>query len=206
MFKAPKSIPEPLPTQPEFIRELLDSTPEINKEEILTALIESGLSKSETPIQSYNRAIASVLKERGIEVTRKNPVKAKTVIETQNGISKRSDDDFARDDFIDREIDDDFDDDVWYKKILKTGETKNPKWKTSTDIEAVTFEKLDCNTNRFQDMLDSITDNIMEISYIDKAGYDCERIGADFIDEEAQYPNIRVTFTNAGGVTTKYIP
>ena len=98
------------------------------------------------------------------------------------------------------------DDDVWYKKILKTGETKNPKWKTSTDIEAVTFEKLDCNTNRFQDMLDSITDNIMEISYIDKAGYDCERIGADFIDEQAQYPNIKVTFTNAGGVTTKYIP
>ena len=98
------------------------------------------------------------------------------------------------------------DEDIWYKKILKTGETKNPKWKTSTDIEAVTFEKLDCNTNRFQDMLDSITDSIMEISYIDKAGYDCERIGADFIDEEAQYPNIRVTFTNAGGVTTKYIP
>ena len=94
--------------------------------------------------------------------------------------------------------------DIWYKKILKTGETKNPKWKTSTDIEAVTFEKNDIN--RFQDMLDSITDNIMEISYIDKAGYDQERIGADFIDEEAQYPNIRVTFTNAGGVTTKYIP
>tara|TARA_R110002012_G_scaffold93283_1_gene226212 strand:- start:290 stop:904 length:615 start_codon:yes stop_codon:yes gene_type:complete len=204
MFKAPKSIPEPLPTQPEFIRELLDSTPEINKEEILTSLIEAGLSKSETPIQSYNRAIASVLKERGIEVTRKNPVKAKTVIETQDGISKRSDDDFARDDFIDREIEDDFDDDVWYKKILKTGETKNPKWKTSTDIEAVTFEKNDIN--RFQDMLDTIVDNIMEISYIDKAGYDQERIGADFIDEEAQYPNIRVTFTNAGGVTTKYIP
>ncbi len=204
MFKAPKSIPEPLPTQNEFVRELLDSTPEISKEEILTSLIEAGLSTSETPIQSYNRAIASVLKERGIEVTRKNPVKAKTVIETQNGISKRSDDDFARDDFIDREIEDDFDDDVWYKKILKTGETKNQKWKTSTEIEAETFEKND--RRRFQDMLDIITDNIMEISYIGKAGYDQERIGADFIDEQAQYPNIRVTFTNAGGVTTKYIP
>ena len=70
-----------------------------------------------------------------------------------------------------------------YSKYVKTGETKNPKWKTSTDIEAVTFEKNDIN--RFQDMLDIITDNIMEISYIDKAGYDCERIGADFIDEEA---------------------
>ncbi len=98
------------------------------------------------------------------------------------------------------------DENIWYKKILKTGETKNPKWKTSTDIEAVTFEKLDCNTNRFQDMLDIITDNIMEISYIDKAGYDCERIGADFIDEQAQYPNIRVTLINGTGVTTKYIP
>ena len=174
MFKAPKSIPEPLPTQPEFIRELLDSTPEINKKEILTALIEAGLSKSETPIQSYNRAIASVLKERGIEVTRKNPVKAKTVIETQDGISKRSDDDFARDDFIDREIEDDFDDDVWYKKILKTGTTTQTKWgKTSLKIEIFTFEKNDkC---RFDSLLQAVIRKVPEVQYINDGGYSSTR-------------------------------
>ena len=148
-----------------------------------------------TPDRSINRDVLKYLRKNFPEFEK---LTTKEVKKTKDEII--SDDDFARDDFVDRDFD------IWYKKILKTGETKNPKWKTSTDIEAVTFEKLDCNTNRFQDMLDSITDNIMEISYIDKAGYDCERIGADFIDEQAQYPNIKVTFTNAGGVTTKYIP
>ena len=96
------------------------------------------------------------------------------------------------------------DDGVWYKKILKTGQTKNPLWKTSTNIEAVTYEPNDIN--RFQDMLNTIVDNIMEISYIDEAGYDYEPIGYDFIDEQAQYPRIKVTMFSAGGSTTKYIP
>ena len=169
MFKAPKSIPDPLPTQPEFIRELLDFTPTINKEEILTALIEAGLSSSETPIQSYNRAIASVLKERGIEVSRKNPVKAKTVIETQDGISKRSDEEFARDDFIDRDIDDG----IWYKKLLKTGKTTSPIRKTSLKIEIYTFEKNDkC---RFDSLLEAIQKQVPELAYIDNAGYSSTR-------------------------------
>jgi hypothetical protein len=180
-------------TQKFRVLEYLNKFPNASNKEIAEAL--------NIPLNSA-RGRKSDLDKEGFLDTEKEKGKTVKAVATEKAkteFPELTDDDFARDDFID-------DDDVWYKKILKTGETKNPKWKTSTDIEAVTFEKLDCNTNRFQDMLDSITDNIMEISYIDKAGYDCERIGADFIDEQAQYPNIRVTFTNAGGVTTKYIP
>ncbi len=183
-------------TQKFRVLEYLNKFPNASNKEIAEAL--------NIPLNSA-RGRKSDLDKEGFLDTEKEKGKTVKAVATEKAkteFPELTDDDFARNDFIDR----DFDDDVWYKKILKTGETKNPKWKTSTDIEAVTFEKLDCNTNRFQDMLDSITDNIMEISYIDKAGYDCERIGADFIDEQAQYPNIRVTFTNAGGVTTKYIP
>ena len=183
-------------TQKFRVLEYLNKFPNASNKEIAEAL--------NIPLNSA-RGRKSDLDKEGFLDTEKEKGKTVKAVATEKAkteFPELTDDDFARNDFIDR----DFDDDVWYKKILKTGETKNPKWKTSTDIEAVTFEKLDCNTNRFQDMLDSITDNIMEISYIDKAGYDQERIGADFIDEQAQYPNIRVTFTNAGGVTTKYIP
>lgn len=179
-------------TQKFDVLEYLNRFPNATNKEIAEAL--------NIPLNSA-RGRKSELDKEGFLDTEKEKGKTVRAVATEKAktqFPELTDDDFARDDFID----DDFD--VWYKKILKTGETKNPKWKTSTDIEAVTFEKNDIN--RFQDMLDTIVDNIMEISYIDKAGYDQERIGADFIDEEAQYPNIRVTFTNAGGVTTKYIP
>ncbi len=160
MFEAPKSIPDPLPTQTEFIRELLDSTFRINREEILTALIESGLSKSETPIQSYNRAIISVLRKRDIPVSRKNPIKPETVIETKNGISK-----------IVQIIGDAFN--IWYKKLLKTGKTTNPIRKTSLKIEIYTFEKNDeC---RFDSLLEAVQKEVPELEYIDGAGYESTR-------------------------------
>lgn len=165
----------------------ISNNPVFSRTDLENHLLNLGIYTGKTPKRSVNRDVLKYLRENFPEFKK---LTTKEVRKTKDEII----------------TDDDFDDDVWYKKILKTGETKNPKWKTSTDIEAVTFEKLDCNTNRFQDMLDTITDSIMEISYIDKAGYDCEPIGADFIDEEAQYPNIRVTLINGTGVTTKYIP
>ena len=162
MFEAPKSIPDPRPTQTEFIKELLDSTFRINREEILTALIESGLSKSETPIQSYNRAIISVLRKRDIPVSRENPIKPETVIETKNGISKKVE-------FLgDRPPDE-----IWYKKLLKTGKTTNPIRKTSLKIEIYTFEKNDkC---RFDSLLEAIQKQVPELEYIEGAGYSSTR-------------------------------
>ena len=121
-------------TQKEFIKSFLDKNPVVDVKEILTALENSGLSKSKTRKQSYNRALNEVLKEDGVVITKEKPKTKDTVIQTQDGISKRSDDDFARDDFIDTVIDED-DTGIWYKKILKTGSTKNPLWKTSQNIE-----------------------------------------------------------------------
>lgn len=175
----------------------ISNNPKFTRTDLENHLLSLGIYTGKTPERSVNRDVLKYLRKNFPEFEK---LTTKEVRETKDEII--TDDDFARDDFIDRITEDD----VWYKKILKTGETKNPKWKTSYDIEAVTFEKLDCNKNRFQDMLDIITDNIMEISYIDKAGYDCEPIGADFIDEEAQYPNIKVTLISSGVVTTKYIP
>lgn len=190
-------------TQKEFIRNLLDENPVINVDEILSKLEESGLSKSKTRKQSYNRALNEVLKEDGVIISKEKPKTKETVIQTKDGISVRSDDDFARDDFIDREIERDIERKIWYEKILKTGKTKNPTWKTSTNIEAVTYE--DNSQERFSDMLVILQNNIPEISYIDEAGYDQNIVGEDFIDDMAIYPRIKVTLFSGGSVKTEYI-
>jgi DNA-binding MarR family transcriptional regulator len=155
------------------------------------------------PLPTIRGRKSDLKKEKYIKtkIVKNKTVDITTTEKAKEEFPELTDEEYARDDFID-----DIDEDVWYKKILKTGKTSNPLWKTSTNIEAVTFEKLDCDTNRFQDMLNTIVDNIMEISYIDEAGYDCEPIGYDFIDEQAQYPRIKVTMFSAGGSTTKYIP
>ena len=155
-------------TQKEFIKSFLDKNPVVDVKEILTALENSGLSKSKTRKQSYNRALNEVLKEDGVVITKEKPKTKDTVIQTQDGISKRSDDDFARDDFIDREIEDDFD--IWYKKLLKTGTTTNPQsGKTSLKIEIFTFEKNDkC---RFDSLLQAVIRKVPEVQYINDTGY-----------------------------------
>ena len=189
-------------TQKEFIKNFLDKNPVVDVQEILTALENSGLSKSKTRKQSYNRALNEVLKEDGVVITKEKPKTKETVIQTQDGISKRSDDDFARDDFIDTVIDED-DTGIWYKKILKTGSTKNPLWKTSQNIEAVTFEKND--KVRFEKMLQAIQNSIPEISYIDEAGYDQNSTTEFMVDDEAQYPRIKVNLTSGSNTSTEIV-
>jgi len=153
-------------TQKEFIKSFLDKNPVVDVKEILTALENSGLSKSKTRKQSYNRALNEVLKEDGVVITKEKPKTKDTVIQTQDGISKRSDDDFARDDFIDTVIDED----IWYKKLLKTGTTTNPQsGKTSLKIEIFTFEKNDkC---RFDSLLQAVIRKVPEVQYINDTGY-----------------------------------
>ena len=154
-------------TQKDFIRNLLDKNPLIQVDKILNALQLSGLSTSKTKKQSYNRALNEVLKEDGIIITRENPKTKDTVIKTEDGISKITDEEFARDDFIDR---DDDDDGIWYKKLLKTGTTTENKWgKTSLKIEIYTYEKNDkC---RFDSLLDAVISKVPEVQYIDDGGY-----------------------------------
>jgi len=158
-------------TQKDFIRNLLDKNPLIQVDKILNALQLSGLSTSKTKKQSYNRALNEVLKEDGIIITRENPKTKDTVIKTEDGISKITDEEFARDDFIDR---DDDDDGIWYKKLLKTGTTTENKWgKTSLKIEIYTYEKNDkC---RFDSLLDAVISKVPEVQYIDDGGYSSSR-------------------------------
>ena len=67
----------------------------------------------------------------------------------------------------------DIDEDIWYKKILKTGQTANPIWKTSTKIEIYTFEKNDkC---RFDSLFQAIQKEVPELPEIDSAGYSSTR-------------------------------
>ena len=154
-------------TQKDFIRNLLDENPIIQKKEVIDLLLKSKLATGKTPKQSYNRALVEVLKERDIPISRENKTKPTTIIQTQDGISKISDEEFARDDFIDR---DDDDDGIWYKKLLKTGTTTENKWgKTSLKIEIYTYEKNDkC---RFDSLLDAVIRKVPEVQYIDDGGY-----------------------------------
>ena len=181
-------------TQKEFIKSFLDKNPVVDVKEILTALENSGLSKSKTRKQSYNRALNEVLKEDGVVITKEKPKTKDTVIQTQDGISKRSDDDFARDDFIDREIEDDFD--IWYKKLLKTGTTTNPQsGKTSLKIEIFTFEKNDkC---RFDSLLQAVIKEVPEVQYINDTGYS-STIESPFGDDP-QFEAAKLTVESSDG-------
>ena len=62
------------------------------------------------------------------------------------------------------------DDDIWYKKLLKTGTTTNPQsGKTSLKIEIFTFEKNDkC---RFDSLLQAVIKEVPEVQYINDTGY-----------------------------------
>jgi len=64
----------------------------------------------------------------------------------------------------------------WYKKILKTGETKNPKKSTKGYIEIYTFENND--DNRYQSLLSAALNGLLgDLDSIDNAGYSSESVG-----------------------------
>lgn len=175
-------------TQKDFIRNLLDENPIIEKQEVIKLLLESKLATGKTPKQSYNRALVEVLKERNIPISRENKTKPTTIIQTQNGVSKISDEEFARDDFIDREIEPEV---QWRRKLLKTGKTSNPKWKTSTNIEVYTFINSDddkFNFNLYQELFEAVQSEIPFMTEIDDDGYSDNLVDRYEIETEYEYP------------------
>jgi hypothetical protein len=175
-------------TQKDFIRNLLDENPIIEKQEIIKLLLKSKLATGKTPKQSYNRALVQVLKERNIPISRENKTKPTTIIQTQNGVSKISDEEFARDDFIDREIEPEV---QWRRKLLKTGKTSNPKWKTSTNIEVYTFINSDddkFNFNLYQELFEAVQSEIPFMTEIDDDGYSDNLVDRYEIETEYEYP------------------
>ena len=182
-------------TQKDFIRNLLDENPIIQKKEVIDLLLKSGLSTSKTKKQSYNRALVEVLKERNIPISRENKTKPTTVIQTQDGISKISDEEFARDDFIDREI-------QWRRKLLKTGQTSNPKWKTSTNIEIYTFINSDdskFDSDLYDELFEAVQKKIPFLTEIDSDGYSDNLVDEYEIDSSFIYPTANLIISG-----TKY--
>ena len=75
----------------------------------------------------------------------------------------------------------DIDTGVWYKKILKTGETKNPKKSTKGYIEIYTFENND--ERRYQSLLSAALNGLLgDLADIDNAGYSSESVGVIDVD------------------------
>ena len=154
-------------TQKEAIIDIIKEFGVINKTVLVDELLKTGISKSKTPKQSYNRAIVEVLKSFDLKPIGKQ--KDKLIKIEDDKIEVITDDEFARDDFIDRDIDDG----IWYKKLLKTGKTTSPIRKTSLKIEIYTFEKNDkC---RFDSLLEAIQKQVPELEYIEGAGYSSTR-------------------------------
>jgi len=145
-------------TQKFRVLEYLNEFPNSSNKEIAEAL--------NIPLNSA-RGRKSELDKEGFLDTEKEKGKTVRAVATEKAkteFPELSDDEFARDDFIDR------DDGIWYKKLLKTGTTTSNKWgKTSLKIEIYTFEKNDkC---RFDSLLDAVISKVPEVQYIDDGGY-----------------------------------
>jgi len=150
-------------TQKFRVLEYLNEFPNSSNKEIAEAL--------NIPLNSA-RGRKSELDKEGFLDTEKEKGKTVRAVATEKAkteFPELSDDEFARDDFIDRD-----DDGIWYKKLLKTGTTTSNKWgKTSLKIEIYTFEKNDkC---RFDSLLDAVISKVPEVQYIDDGGYSSSR-------------------------------
>lgn len=135
------------------------NNPVFSRTDLENHLESLGIYTGKTPDKSINRDVLKYLRKNFPEFEK---LTTKEVRKTKNEII--SDDDFARDDFIDRDFN------IWYKKLLKTGTTTNPQsGKTSLKIEIFTFEKNDkC---RFDSLLQAVIKEVPEVQYINDTGY-----------------------------------
>ena len=139
------------------------NNPNFTRTDLENHLESLGIYTGKTPDRSINRDVLKYLRKNFPEFEK---LTTKEVRKTKNEII--SDDDFARDDFVDRDFD------IWYKKLLKTGTTTQTKWgKTSLKIEIFTFEKNDkC---RFDSLLQAVIRKVPEVQYINDGGYSSTR-------------------------------
>mgnify|MGYP003676637868 CR=1 FL=1 len=138
------------------------NNPDFTRTDLENQLSNLGIYGGQTPRKTINRDVLKYLRKNYPEFEK---LTTKEIRKTKD--EPISDDEFARDDFIDR------DDGIWYKKLLKTGKTSDPKYKTSMKIEIFTYEKNDkC---RFDSLLDAVIKKVPELSTIDEAGYSSTR-------------------------------
>jgi len=140
----------------------ISNNPNFTRTDLENQLSRLKIYGGQTPRKTINRDVLKYLRKNYPEFEK---LTTKEIRKTKD--EPISDDEFARDDFIDR------DDGIWYKKLLKTGKTSDPKYKTSMKIEIFTYEKNDrC---RFDSLLDAVIKKVPELSIIDEAGYSSTR-------------------------------
>ena len=119
------------------------------------------------------------------KIVNRKTVDIKTTEKAKTEFPQLSDEEFARDDFIDREI-------QWRRKLLKTGKTSNPKWKTSTNIEVYTFINSDdskFDSNLYQQLFEAVQSQIPFMTEIDDDGYSDNLVDVYEIETEYEYPS-----------------
>jgi len=140
----------------------ISNNPNFTRTDLENQLSRLGIYTGATPNRSINRDVLKYLRKNVESFDEKS---TEEIRKTKDEII--SDEEFARDDFIDR------DDGIWYKKLLKTGKTSDPKYKSSLKIEIFTYEKNDkC---RFDSLLDAVISKVPEVQYIDDGGYSSSR-------------------------------
>ena len=170
-------------TQKFRVLEYLNEFPNSSNKEIAEAL--------NIPLNSA-RGRKSELDKEGFLDTEKEKGKTVRAVATEKAkteFPELSDDEFARDDFIDREIEPEV---QWRRKLLKTGKTSNPKWKTSTNIEIYTFINSDdgkFNSDLYQELYEGVQEEIPFMSEIDSDGYSDNLVDRYEIETEYEYPS-----------------
>lgn len=131
----------------------ISNNPVFSRTDLENHLLSLGIYTGKTPDRSVNRDVLKYLRENFPEFEK---LTTKEVRETKDKPVKKT----SKDTSID----------IWYKKLLKTGTTKNPQsGKTSLKIEIFTFEKNDkC---RFDSLLQAVIKEVPEVQYINDTGY-----------------------------------
>ena len=185
-----------------FVNNLLDENPLISKDEMLEKLQESKLSTSKTSEKSYSREIKKQFISRG--GNNETRLTKDISIESCDGKSQISDEEFARDDFIDS-LDEDKDEIIWNRKLLKTGKTRKPEsGKTSENIEIYTFvsneqdEYYNSESFWYDKLLAAVQAAIYNMEYIDDDGYESNFVYNYEVESEHVYPDAKLRI---GGLT-----
>ncbi len=162
----------------------ISNNPNFTRTDLENQLSRLGIYTGATPNRSINRDVLKYLRKNLPEFDKKT---TKEIRKTKDEII--SDDEFARDDFIDREIEPEV---QWRRKLLKTGKTSNPKWKTSTNIEIYTFINSDdskFNSDLYQELYEGVQEEIPFMSEIDSDGYSDNLVDRYEIETEYEYPS-----------------
>ena len=164
----------------EELIKILKDNPRISRTDLLDIGVELGLSKSKTAKQSLGRTLNAIIREGGAE-----PIGRK-----KNKVITYSDDGVVIEDKI--KFIPPPDKKQWRRKLLKTGQTTNPKWKTSTNIEIYTFiddEDDKFNNDLSEELFNGILTEIPDMAEIDEAGYSDNLIDEFDVDKLYVYPS-----------------